>query len=93
MKTKNILIIVGILIAIVLIGVFYFRAFRMTTSLSAFIGQDFIPMKINNRDIVCSSNQDCKDAILSKFPSATNLDVICLNQICSVKAIKSGATI
>ena len=91
MKTKTKIIIgIGILIAIVLVLVFVYRAFIMTTSLSALIGQDFIPLKMDNQDITCSSNQDCKDAILNKFPSATNLDVICLNQICSVKAIKSG---
>lgn len=89
MKTKNIFIILGIFVAIVLLVVGSLYVFSPTT-LSTMLGQEFIPLKINNRDISCDSNQDCKDAIKSKFPSATNLDVICLNKICSVKAIKSG---
>jgi len=89
MKTKNILIILGIFVAVILLVVGSLALFSPTT-LSTIIGQEFIPLKINNRDISCDSNQDCKDAITSKFPSATNLDVICLNKICSVKAIKSG---
>jgi len=90
MERKNIFIILGILVAVVLLTVGILALFSSPT-LSTLLGEEFIPIKINNNDVSCISNQDCKDVIMNKFPSATNFDVVCLNEICSIKAIKSDS--